>query len=506
MFNLSRLFGSRASHIAAIDLGSNSFHLIIARWENDQLTLLDRLREPVRMGWGLGEDGSLSDDARDRALTCLERFGERLREYPSRSVRAVGTKTLRSIADSREFLRAAQERLGHPVEIISGEEEARLIYLGVAQCIAPASGKRIVMDIGGGSTEVILGEDMVPELKESLSMGCVALTKKFFSDGKVTDKLIKKARIACLQEVAPVADEFIDRGWQEVLGASGTIKAVAKVCEAAGWSDATITSTSLEKIIQLYRDHGNTDLKLDGLSDDRQPVFLGGVLVLAALFESLHLQQMVAADWALREGLLYDLKGRLENHDIRQASVDALAKRFHVNIEKAERVQQTAVGLLEQVAEDWNLDVVEAGKLLGWAARLYPVGLDIAHSDYHKHSAYIVEHVDLAGCSRVEQMQLAALVLAHRKRFPVKQFPVDNVDLVRLAILLRLAILFNRGRKKEGLPDVTLATGKQKIRLHIQAAWLEENPLTQADLETESRRLQDVSYQLDVIASHQHST
>ncbi len=240
MFNLSRLFGSRASHIAAIDLGSNSFHMIIARWDQDQLTLLDKLRDPVRLGWGLEEDGSLSDEARDRALACLERFGERLRDYPSRSVRIVGTKTLRSISDSRAFLAAAEQRLGHPVEIISGEEEARLVYLGVAHCIAPAEGQRLVIDIGGGSTEVILGQGMTPQLKESLSMGCVAITKKFFLDGKVTDKLVKKARIACLQEVAPVSDSFNEHKWQEVLGASGTIKAVAKVCEQMGWSDGTI--------------------------------------------------------------------------------------------------------------------------------------------------------------------------------------------------------------------------------------------------------------------------
>jgi exopolyphosphatase/guanosine-5'-triphosphate,3'-diphosphate pyrophosphatase len=309
MFNLSRLFSSHARHIAAIDLGSNSFHLIIARWDNDQMTLLDRLREPVRIGWGIEEDGSLSIEARERALACLTRFGECLRKYPSRRVRAVGTKALRSILDPDEFLKEAQMRLGHPVEIISGEEEARLIYLGVAHCIAPATGKRLVVDIGGGSTEVILGEGMAPELKESLNMGCVALSKKFFGDGAVTEKLIEAARTTCLREIAPVAHEFTERGWQAVFGASGTIKAASKVCEASNWSDGTITAESLEKIIQLYRQHGNTNLKLPGLSEDRQPVFLGGVLVLAALFESLCFPQMTEVHWALSEGILYDMKG-----------------------------------------------------------------------------------------------------------------------------------------------------------------------------------------------------
>ena len=497
MFNLSSN-NRKTSHIAAIDLGSNSFHMIVARWDNGQLTLLDRLREPVRLGFGLQEDLSLSDEARDRALACLERFGECLRGYPSRSVRIVGTKTLRTVKDSSQFLVEAEKRLGHPVEIISGDEEARLIYLGVANDIAPDGDNRIVMDIGGGSTEVIIGKGTQPRLKESLNMGCIAITKKFFMDGKVTEKLITKALIACLQEIEPVKDEFLQAGWQQVLGASGSIKAVAKVCEANGWSDGTITLDSLEKIMAIYLSHGKLDAQIAGLSDDRQPVFLGGVIVLSALFDALELQQMIASEWALREGLLFDQKGRLENHDIRQASVDALAARFHVNMDKAKAVEKTALNLLNQVAQTWQLTADDASKLLGWAARLYQVGLDIAHNDYHKHSAYIVQNVDLAGCSRAEQIQLAALVLAHRKRFPTKSFPLDNTDLVRLAILLRLAAIFHRGRIKAGMPAIVLSADKKRVNLHLPNDWLEQHPLTCADLETEQRYLGDIGYELTV--------
>ena len=498
MFNLSARINPKATHIAAIDLGSNSFHMIIARWDKGQITLLDRLREPVRLGFGLQEDGSLTEEARERALSCLERFGECLRGYPARSVRIVGTKTLRSVSDSRQFLADAEARLGSPVEIISGDEEARLIYLGVAQCIAPIKGKRILMDIGGGSTEVIVGEGMKPIVKESLSMGCIAITKRFFGEGKVTEKLVTKALIACLQELEPVRDEFIALGWQEVLGASGTIKAVAKVCAAQGWSDGTITLKLLEKIIALYLKEGEVGIKLDGLSEDRQPVFLGGVIVLSALFDGLGLEKMIAADWALREGLLFDLKGRMENLDIRQASVDALAERFHVNMEKAVAVEKTALYLLAQTAERWDLQVDDASKLLGWAARLYPVGLDIAHNDYHKHSAYVVEHVNLAGCSRAEQTQLAALVLAHRKRFPTKYFPMDSTDLVRLALLLRLAIIFHRGRIQAQLPEINLSVKGADIKLKLPASWLEAHPLTQADLDTEQRYMNDIGYVLEL--------
>ncbi len=500
MFNL-RKSQSQASHIAAIDLGSNSFHMIVARWDNGQLVLLDRLREPVRLGFGLQEDGTLSDEARERALACLERFGECLRAYPSRSVRAVGTKTLRNVSDSRQFMRDAEQRLGHPVEIISGDEEARLIYLGVANFIAPGKGHRLVMDIGGASTEVILGEGMKPLLKESLNMGCVALTRKYFMEGVVSERLIGKAIITCLQELAPVHDEFIERGWNQVLGASGSIKAVAKVCEASGWSDGTITLEFLDRILDAYVQRGAVDLDLPGLSDDRRPVFLGGVIVLRALFEALKLDEMIAAEWALREGLLFDQKGRLENLDIRQASVDALAARFRVNMDKAKAVELTALGLLKQVEKVWDFSADDAGKLLGWAARLYPVGLDIAHADYHKHSAYIVEHVDLAGCSRVEQTQLAALVLAHRKRFPTKNFPMDNIDLIRLAILLRMAVIFHRGRVNQDLPAIKLKASGSKIKLSLPGKWLDSHPLTHADLETEQRHLGTIGYQLTVVGA-----
>jgi exopolyphosphatase / guanosine-5'-triphosphate,3'-diphosphate pyrophosphatase len=498
MFDLSRFSRTKTSHIAAIDLGSNSFHMIIAKWDNDQLVIVDRLRDPVRMGWGLGTDGSLSEEAGRRALVCLEKFGERLRDYPSRSVRIVGTKTLRSINNSSQFLLDAQQAVGHPVEIISGDEEARLIYLGVAHCIAPRDGNRLVMDIGGGSTEIIIGEGMSPELKESLNMGCVAITKKFFLSGMVDEQNVLKALIACKQELAPVAEAFMQFGWSEVLGASGTIKAVSKVCASAGWSEGEIKLEHLKNIVQLYIHKGTTDLKISGLSDDRQPVFLGGVIVLMSLFESLNLQKMLAADWALREGLLFDLKGRLENHDIRQGSVDALATRFHVNEEKSKAVEKTALILLKQIANEWNLNDHEASKLLGWSARLYSAGLDIAHNDYHKHSAYIVQNVDLAGFSRIEQTHLAILVLAHRKRFPFKHFPLGNEDLIHLAILLRIAVIFHRGKKQEADLDIKLSANKKKLKLKLSASWAEQHPLTIADLETEMRYLDEIGYSLQL--------
>lgn len=498
MFNLKPLVSPRSQQIAALDLGSNSFHLIIARWEDGQIHIEDRIKETVRLGWGLTDDGDLDEAAYQRAMACFARFGERLRSLSAGNVRIVGTKTLRSIRSSKRFLKDAKQRLGHPVEIISGEEEARIIYLGVAHDLAPGDGNRIVMDIGGGSTEVILGQGMTPELKESLNMGCVAITRRFFGDGKVTQSRIKAARIACFQELAPVREAFLDAQWEQVIGASGSIKAVAKVCRDSGWSDGEISLSALKKIQQLYLQQGDLALELPGLSSSRQPVFIGGVMVLSALFEGLNLASMTAAEWALREGLLYDLKGRLEHHDIRDVSVKNLATRFHVNQELAQRVDNTAQQLLDAVAQAWEMDRDSAGQLLSWGAQLFLVGLDICHSDYHKHGAYITAHVDLPGFSRSEQAELSALILAHRKRFPQKLFPMEQEALLRVALLLRLAVVLQRGRRGQTLPPLRLKAKGAALKLTLPCEWLEANPQTQADLETEVRHQKALNYDLQI--------
>lgn len=504
MFTLSDIFTSsndEPGQLAAIDLGSNSFHMIIAQWHRGQLNLIDRLKDPVRLGWGLNEDGTLVASSYDCAMACLDRFGERLRGFNAGSVRVVGTKTLRSIKDKDQFLRDAEARLGHPVDIISGEEEARLIYLGVGHCLAPAADKRLLVDIGGGSTEVMIGTGNELKFKASLNMGCVAITKRYFSDNAVTDLGLARAHIRCLQQIVPVRDRFdnniIAGDSIELLGASGTIKAVSKVCIAEGWSGGDITLQSLKLIKQRYLEVGSLSACFKGLTEDRQPVFLGGVCVLDALFEGLNFERLSAAGmqpspWALREGLLYDLKGRLENCDIRDDSINALAKRFHVDLDKMAAVEKTAIKFFHQLKGSWSLQVRDAENLLCWAVRLYTVGLDIRHSDYHKHSAYIVENVDLAGCTQREQQQLAALVLAHRKRFPTKLFPMDNTPLVHLAILLRLSVIFHRGKNLENSEHIYLSAEDQRLWLSLPQGWRDKNPLNEADLLVEQIRLKDI--------------
>ncbi|RKF21508.1 Ppx/GppA family phosphatase [Alginatibacterium sediminis] len=496
MFNFSRLLKPRSQTIAALDLGSNSFHLLIADLEDGELRVRDRVKEMVRMGWGLKSDGSLDAETWERALECLSRFGERLRELQSGNVRIVGTKTLRSLKKSEQFLAQAEQLLGHPIEIISGDEEARLVYVGVARYKTPKQGKRLVIDIGGGSAEVILGQALDIELKESLDMGCVALTRRFFKQSKVSAKRLQKAHVYCAGQLQPVVQAFLRETWDECLGASGTIKAVAQVCIAQQWSEGAITLKSLNKIVKLYQEHSSTELSIDGLSKDREPVFLGGVVVLRALFEGLGIESMISAQWAIREALLYELTGRLDHHDIRPASIQKLSERFHVDQDYAELVSLNACHLLEQASENWNLDTQQATQALQWAAKLILVGLDISHSDFHKHGSYIVQHFDLAGFSRSEQQALAALVRAHRKRFPSKLFPIQNTNLLRLCLLLRLAVILSRGKKNSVTDTIEFEVTKHTLRLTVSQEWVAESPLTIADLENEVRYYDDLGYRL----------
>ena len=418
----------------------------VANIKNGALVVVDRMREMVRLADGLDDNKYLKLDVQQRAIDCLRRFGERLKDMPLGSVRAVGTNTLRSAHNSQEFLTHAEEVLGHSIETISGVEEARLIYDGVAHGIAIDNRQRLVIDIGGGSTELIIGKDLDPVYMESLYMGCVNMSKRFFRDGAITEKQSRKAILAAKQELEPVIDTCNNLGWEYAIGASGTIRAVMKVVTMAGWADNDITPQALKRLQEAIIAAGHiTNLKLKGLDPERAPVFPGGVIILIALFETLNIKHMQVSDSALREGLLYDLLGRIQHKDIRKRSVKNLATRFHVDEAQAKRVEQTAIDYLRQIADKWDIDLESGEELLGWAAQLHELGLDIAHSQYHKHGAYIIEYADLLGYSRQEQKFLAILVRAHRRKFPAKEFkafPAQEARfLLRLAILLRLSVL-----------------------------------------------------------------
>lgn len=488
--------------VASVDLGSNSFHMIVCRVQGNQLVVVDRLREMVRLAAGIDKNNNLADDAQQRALDCLGRFGQRLRDLPHHCVRVVGTNTLRSAHNAVEFIEQAEINLGHPIEIISGVEEARLIYLGVAHSLASDHARRLVMDIGGGSTELIIGEDFTPLTLESLYLGCVSMSQRFFTDGSITARALKQAEIAAQIELEPIVKRFKKVAWQVAIGASGTIRAVNKIVHAAGWADDGITLASLEQLIDALREAGHiNNLKLTGLDAERAPVFPGGVMILYSTFRALGIERMRVADGALREGLIHDLLGRIHHEDIRARSVQALAQRYHVDTEQVARVQDTARQCFAMVSPKWNLDSDEHLQWLEWACMLHEIGLDIAHSQYQKHGAYVIEHADLPGFSRQEQKLLAVLVNAHRRKFSGKDFKSLpghwRKTAPRLAILLRLAVLLNRSRSMQTMPELKLNVSNKQIRLQFAEGWLDSHALTQADLEQDAVFLQAAGYKFD---------
>jgi exopolyphosphatase/guanosine-5'-triphosphate,3'-diphosphate pyrophosphatase len=491
----------RSAEVAAVDLGSNSFHLVVAREQGADLQVLDRLREPVRLAAGLDGDKQLAPAAQERALACMERFGQRLAGIPRRRVRIVGTNTLRKLRKSPEFFRAAEKALGHRIDVISGVEEARLVYAGVTHGFAGPP-RRLVVDIGGGSTELIIGKGSETRLLESVALGCVTHTQRFFEDGEITEKRFRKARIAARVELEFLEDRYRKAGWDIAIGSSGTVRGAWRVMRAKGWVEDEITAKALEQAVDLLIRTGHVDqIDYADLREDRRAVFPGGLAVLAGVFDSLKVERMLTSENALREGVLYDLLGRLTDRDIRGDTIGALAQRYGVDGPHAADVEATALKLLDGVLdEDWKLDRKESRQLLGWAARLHECGLAVAHAGYHKHSEYLVRHADLAGFSQTEQRLLAALVRLHRGKFSMaacEELPEDWAEPIqRLAVLLRIAVLLHRSRVEHARPRIALAAGKRSLDLAFPKGWLEEHPLTAADLELEADYLKSVDFKL----------
>ena len=489
--------------LAAVDLGSNSFHMVVARYTHGQLVIVDRLREMVRLAAGLDEQGRLSREAVGRALPCLERFGQRISDMKAERVRVVGTNTLRKARRKGAFLDRARESLGHPIEIISGVEEARLIYLGVAHTTPSEGGHRLVVDIGGGSTELIIGEGLAAKRLESLYIGCVSLSAQHFGDGAVTEKRMKRARTAAQLEIEPVMARFRRSEWDTAFGASGTMRAVADTLAAHGTAAGHITRDGLEWLLgECLRAGDTTRLRLPGLAPERQEILPGGLAIMVELFDMLGVETLRVADGALREGLLYDLLGRLTDEDARARSVRAMEARFHVDAAQADRVEATALAFLRQVRGDWKLDEPLAEPVLRWAARLHEVGLDIAHSHYHKHGAYLLANADLPGFPREEQSLLAALVGNHRRKLNLVQIedlvPPWHLKAEFLIVLLRLAVLLHRARGPRALPEIDLRAKGRSLEAVFPKRWLEEHPLTAADLEQETEFLRVGGFRLRV--------
>lgn len=495
---------ARLDTLAAIDLGSNSFHMVVGRQEAQQLRVLDALSEKVQLGAGLDAHLCLSDDVQERALACLARFAQRIAGIPAEGVRVVGTNTLRQARNATQFLARAEEVLGHPIEVIAGREEARLIYLGVAHALS-GEARRLVVDIGGGSTELIIGERFEPLATESLHMGCVSYRQRFFADGSYTARAFDRAVTAARQEVLSIQADYRKQGWVENVGASGTIKAVHQVCVENGLSEGEITFAALQRLRELLVDAGSeAALELSGLREDRKPIFASGLAILYGIFEQLDIARMQVSTGALREGVLYDLMGRLAHEDIRERSIQALMQRYHVEQSQVARVGRTAQALFTQVAGRWLPDTQALAETLRWGVCVHEVGLSVSHSQFHKHGAYLVSHSDLPGFSRQDQQAVALLVRGHRRKIPLSEFaqlaPQAREHLLRLCLLLRIAARLHHARCDLSLPAVVLRADGATLQLDFPDQWLESRPLTQADLEQEQVYFADAGYTLQLNA------
>lgn len=488
--------------VAAIDLGSNSFHMIVARIANEHVQVLDRLREMVQLAAGLDDKNRLSEESQQRALDCLARFGQRLRHISPEQLRIVGTNTLRQARNGAEFLGRAAELLGHGVEIISGQEEARLIYLGVVHSVADVAGRRLVIDIGGGSTELIVGEKFEPLHLTSLKMGCVSLSRACFDDGKITESRLREAELRVQLRLEPVREEYVELGWQVVTGASGTIKAIQEVVTREGWSQEGITLEGLRRLRAALLDTGHvaTAATRWQLEPARAKVFPGGFIVLHGLCEALNIEKIEVSEGALREGVIYDLLGRIRHEDVRDRTIAAVINRYGLDQAQAERVNATARNLLRQARGCWGLEEEKFTHILEWAARLHEIGMLLTYNQYHKHGAYILQHADLPGFSQSDQLFLAALIQHHRRAFRVDAFAhlpgAVASQALRLCVLLRLAVVLNRARNRQPPPSPTLSIIQQRLELQFPVGWLDEHPLTRADLEGEARFMKKAGFRL----------
>ncbi len=481
--------------IAAVDLGSNSFHCQIARVDGEQSYPLDGLREAVRLGAGLDDEKMLDDASQARAIAALQRFGERLRSFQPSDVRALGTNTLRVAKNAAAFLKKAEAALGFPIEVIAGREEARLIYLGVSHSLPVSDEPRLVVDIGGGSTEFIVGEGYKPQRLDSLYMGCVSFTRRYFKDGKLTKGAFKKAELAARAELQHIVAEFSSRNWKHAVGSSGTARALAQVLQALGYADAGITPDGLETLRALLIKAGDISrIGIEGLRDDRAAVLPGGLAIMTAVLDELDIRHMTVADGAMREGIILDMLGRTHHHDTRDATVMQFMQRYHVDVPQAKRVNQLAVNLYHQLAGADAKNVAQ----LSWAARLHEIGISVAYSSYHRHSAYIVANADMPGFTREEQHRIAQLLIAHRRSLKKLLPELDDTIDWRMVFALRLAVLFCQRRTSSNPRIESARSGENKFRLTIDPAWVLRNPLTNTVLREEIREWEKIGFDVKI--------
>ena len=489
--------------LAAIDMGSNSFHMVVARLVHGEIRTVEKMGEKVQLGAGLDQYNRLTEEAQQRALECLSRFAQRLQGTPAEGVQIVGTNALRVARNAQEFIDRAEGVLGYPVEVIAGREEARLIYLGVSHTLADDEGRRLVIDIGGGSTEFIIGQRFEPQELESLHMGCVSFRNRYFPDGKITRRQMDKAITHAEQELQSIRRHYRSVGWQSAVGSSGSIKAICSVLATLKLTDGTITRPAMEELRKRLVDMGKVEKLTElGVREDRQTIFPAGFAILLAAFRSLDIQDMAFADGALREGLLYDIVGRIQHEDVRERTIAALQERYHVDQAHGAAVEQTALAAWEQVAGQWGLRTAADEDVLRWACRLHEIGLTISHSQFHKHGAYLLRYSDLPGFTQQFQRDLATLVRGHRRKLSPAVFegvePEEKPRLRYLCALLRLAVVIQHSRNLEQPPEFTLHGHENKLVIEFPEGWLDNRPLTLADLQNERDFLARQDFVLEI--------
>lgn len=494
--------------IASVDLGSNSFRLQICENNNGQLKVIDSFKQMVRFAAGLDEQKNLSTESQERALECLAKFGERLRGFRPDQVRAVATNTFRVAKNIAHFIPKAEAALGFPIEVIAGREEARLIYTGVVHTLPLSGDKMLVIDIGGGSTEFIIGSDLKPDITESLPLGCVTYSMRFFQN-KITAKDFQSAISAARNEIQRISKNMKREGWHLAVGTSGSAKSIRDVIAAELPQEADITAKGMRHLAERIIEAGSVKkAKFENLKPERIEVFAGGLAVMMAAFEEMALEKMTVTEAALRDGVFYDLIGRGLNEDMREQTVSEFQHRYHVSLNQAKRVAETAQTFMDSLCHAKNVTVQNLAlwkQYLGRAARLHEIGLDIAHTGYHKHSAYILENADMPGFSRKEQTILAQLVIGHRGDMKKMGMIIGSNEMLWYAVLsLRLAALFCRSRQElEFPPLMQLRTDDNShgFVLRISREWLERHPLIADALEYESAQWQKVEMPFSVVAA-----
>ncbi len=490
---------------AAIDLGSNSFHMAVASTTDSHLQMIDKLRQPVRLGAGLDKKNNITAETMQKALECLSMFGQRLKDVPSAQIRAVGTNTLRRARNADEFNEQALELLGVPIEIIAGREEARLIYTGVTYGVRD-NNKRLVIDIGGGSTEFIAGTGTKANIVESINLGCVSANTRWFNgdnNSKKLGKQFEKAIASNRLEADAIVPAYLKHGWDICVGSSGTIKATEKILQAFHPDESGIHHERLQALIEKIIKKGPDILKdITTIGDDRRAVILGGLSVVSAAFAALNIKTMQVSHSALREGVIVDLAGDSMNDHVRRNAVDDMQQRFRVDTDQAARVFATAEALFKTAAKKWNLDKKRDWAALRSASHLHEVGLSVAHVQYHKHGDYLLRNADMLGFSRNDQSFIAALVRNHRRKIDTTITDAMNKSersrYYKLLSLLRLATLFHRTRNADHSPEVKAEFSDNTLHLKISPEWLKQHPLTCAHIEDEIEKLAGIGFQLSL--------